>query len=118
MPSSTYFRIWKTPLNANRVVGHAPTLALTASHSGKLFPSALPSPDHRKHEVNPCRPVIVKVAYDIAGMELAQLIPFQDDVIPAPAFISQCNGAKNVSRPLGKPFNLLADKMLQIAVQR
>ena len=96
----------------------SPPPALAEGHSGKLYPPALPSPYHRKHAVNLCRRVIVKVAHDIADMELAPLIPSQDDVIPASAAVSQRNGAEDVSRLIGEPFNLLADKMLQIAVQR
>lgn len=94
----------------------SPRPALATGHSGKLHPLALPSSHYRKHEVNPGRRVVIKVAHDIADMQSACPIPSQDDVIPAPVTISQRYGADDVSLLRGKPFHLPADEMLQIAV--
>src|SRR5258706_746889 len=61
---------------------------------------------HRKQQINSGSFQVKKIAHHVADVEIAFLVSFQNDVIPTRHTFAFGNSTEQVSRPIGKPFNL------------
>jgi len=76
-------------------------------------PLKLSEPCHRKQQINSGMFQAEKAVHQLADVEVAFAIPFQDGVIPARHAYAFGDSTQQVPQPIGEPFDLFPHQALQ-----